>query len=499
MLSYSIPAGIMNTSPEIYAACQSLAKVGGWQLEASPRKLSWTLETYRIHEIDESFVPEVERAIAFYVPEAQPLIREALDATLEAGRPFELELEIETAQGNRIWVHSTGRAHWVDGKIEKVYGAIQDITQRKRLEEEVLRAQRMESIGSLAGGIAHDLNNILAPILVSAEMLQNQWDRESVDAILSNAERGADMVNQILTFARGATSRRQPVQVAEVIRHLTRLVRETFPRDIDFQVQCPADLPFALTDPTHLHQILVNLCVNARDAMVGGGVLKVVAEADRLQGQPAVALRVIDDGGGIPEALQEKIFEAFFTTKDVGRGTGLGLATVQKLVKQYSGHLELHSQEGEGTTFVVRLPASSVGAPKAAQTESPRLDGAQREVLVVDDERSVCAILEKVLKQLGFRVCTANSSREAIEVMEAKQSSLSLVITDIMMPGGSAVKFLLRLREVVPELPVLAISGMPDSTTMEALGDLQVPNFLAKPFNVESLVKAVREVLGELD
>lgn len=485
-------------SNDIHEACQSLAKVGGWELQLETMQIRWTSETYRIHEVDpETHVPTVENGIQFYAPDAQPLIRRALERAISHAEPFELELEFLTAKGNRLWVLATGRPDLLEGRVVRLWGAIQDITKRKRLEEEVLRAQRMESIGNLAGGIAHDLNNILSPIVVSAELLSRSWDLDAVEVIRTNAQRGADMIGQILTFARGSASIPQPVSIQEAFQHLQRLMRETFPRDITLRVECESDLAPIMADPTHLHQILLNLCVNARDAMPDGGELQLTARATTLNRKPAVLLRVRDEGAGIPPDVQARLFEPFFTTKEVGHGTGLGLSTVRQLVQQYEGRLEYQTRQGLGTVFEVILPATTEALrpePSVLQSDEEAIGC---EVLVVDDELPICTILTKVLQKKGFEVSAAHSSREGLVLFEARQQQIGLVITDLMMPGGSAIGLLKQIRELRPEVPVLAISGMPDGTVKDALAELRIEHFLAKPFDVKTLMRAVHQALSQ--
>ncbi len=478
----------------MHEACEALARVGGWELMLPDRRIAWTPETYRIHEVDPaSHTPTVENGVAFYPPEARPLLEEAVRRAIEEKRPFDLQLPFVTATGRKRWVQATGRPEVQAGRVIRVFGAIQDITERKVIEEEFLRSQRMQSIGTLAGGIAHDLNNILSPILISAELLQQSWDREAAQVILHNTRRGADLVRQILTFARGMASHPQPVAVAEAFQQISQIVAGTFPRTITMEVELPENCPAILADPTHLQQILLNLCVNARDAMPEGGRLRLRAVWEPDEPSRQILIEIGDEGTGIPEALRAQIFEPFFTTKNIGQGTGLGLSTVRMLVDQHGGSIGFVSQPGRGTTFSLRLPVAEGAAAPAEEPVALPIKGAGRRVVVVDDEPPVCAVVDKVLEAAGFTVRSATTAREALSLCLVEPPDL--VITDLMMPGGSGIGLLLQVRQRHPGLPLMAMSGMPDVESLDALKKLGVPHFLPKPFTARALMEVVGQAL----
>jgi signal transduction histidine kinase/CheY-like chemotaxis protein len=431
------------------------------------------------------------------------------------GTPFDLETEILTRKGTRKWVHLNAVAERAaDGAITRVQGAFQDITARKQLEQQYLRAQRMESIDSLAGGIAHDLNNVLAPILLSIGLLQydeQDPDRlEILSTIEGSAKRGAAMVGRVLSFARGAEGRPELLKVPSLIRDLSTIVRDTFPKNITIEEHLDTDLWSLHADPTQLHQVLLNLCVNARDAMPQGGTLTLTAENIRIDDAYAalnidarpgayVILGVEDTGTGIPDDIIGRIFDPFFTTKDIGRGTGLGLATSLAIVTSHHGFIRVHSTAKTGTRFDVYLPAQTMPAKPA--TAPPALihrRGEGQTVLVVDDEPAIRTIAKRMLERFGYRVLLAGDGVEAVALYAKRQADISVVITDMMMPkmdGSATIQALVQLN---PQVRIIGASGL--ATHVQAAGAAAacVVHFLSKPFTAETLLTAMKAALPGL-
>ena len=307
------------------------------------------------------------------------------------------------------------------GETRRIVGLASDVTEWKRAERETLRTQRLESIGTLAGGVAHDLNNALAPILMGMELLRMQYpdDTQMIDTMESSAQRGADMVRQLLTFAKGAQSDRLLVQPRHLFREMERIIRSTFPKNIQLKAACGPKLNTVLGDATQIHQILLNLCVNARDAMPNGGLLTIEAENIEIDSAfvrshpqakpgPHVVLRVIDTGSGIPPGVIDRIFDPFFTTKGPENGTGFGLSTVLGIAKSHGGFVTVSSSPGQGSTFVVYLPTADTGAPDHVPVIAhPSFKGNGETVLIVDDEIPVRQVARSVLMGLNFKVLTA--------------------------------------------------------------------------------------------
>ena len=388
-----------------------------------------------------------------------------------------------------------------------------DVTERKKLESQFLRSQRLESLGTLAGGIAHDLNNVLAPILVSIELLRSEFDNPDADQILEavqlSALRGADLVRQILCFARGAEGKRVVIQPALVIKEVFKIARDTFPKNIEVRCTVPAEVWSVCGDATQFHQVLLNLCVNARDAMPDGGVLTIAAENVVSDGSvealktsrsagPHLVLRVSDTGTGIPLEVQEKIFEPFFTTKEVGHGTGLGLSTAVAIVKGHEGMIDFETS-AKGTTFIVGLPALPHAAKLQTPEEALRPEGRQELVLLVDDEASVRLVVKQTLESFHYRVITAPDGATAVSLFKERRNEISLVLTDMMMPGMDGAETIAALKRIDPDVRVVAASGLMTDERMLRASAAGAVAFLRKPFSAESMLRTLRQVLVGTD
>jgi PAS domain S-box-containing protein len=390
-----------------------------------------------------------------------------------------------------------------------------DITEKKKIEAQFMRAQRMESIGTLAGGIAHDLNNILAPILMSIDILKEETNSPNAGEILEtieiSAKRGADIVRQVLSFARGIEGERVEIQPKHLLRDLEKIIKDTFPKDIKLKFLIPNDTWTILGDPTQVHQILLNLCVNARDAMPLGGTLSIGVENSVIDEQYAsmnlqakaghyVKISVTDTGSGIPPQLLDKIFEPFFTTKDLSKGTGLGLSTVSTIVRSHGGFINVYSEVGKGTSFTVYLRAVEASpAQRKAQTQWLNLPRGKGEtILVVDDEASILSITCQTLLAFGYQVMKAADGAEALAVYADHKGEIAVVITDMMMPVLDGPAFIHALRRMNPAVKIIAASGLNNEVNIAKLTDAGVKHFLTKPFTTETLLKALQELLGEI-
>jgi len=401
-----------------------------------------------------------------------------------------------------------------EGRPKSVLAINTDITEKKKIEAQFLRAQRMESIGTLAGGIAHDLNNILAPILMSIDMLKLTATDPQTENILEtieiSAKRGADIVRQVLSFARGIEGERIEIQPKHLLKEVESIIKDTFPKDIRLHFSIPEDIWLILGDPTQVHQILLNLCVNARDAMPNGGSLSLSVEnclldehyvAMHAQAKAGryVQINVTDSGTGIPRNLIDKIFDPFFTTKDISKGTGLGLSTVMAIVKSHNGIINVYSEPGKGTTFKVYLPAmdgsSDIRKEQAAQASLPRGNG--ETILVVDDETSILTITRQTLQTFGYRVLTATDGAEAVAVFAMHRHEISVVLTDMMMPIMDGTATIHAILKIDPLTKIIAASGLHANGSIAHATGIGVKHFLAKPYTSETLLKALRTVLEE--
>lgn len=415
--------------------------------------------------------------------------------------------------GAERWIHS--RAFPVrdaNGQVGHIIGVAEDVTEAKRLEEQFLRAQRLEAVGTLASGIAHDLNNILSPMFLVTGLLRSSLrdpkDLEYLRMIETSAQRGAGVVRQLLTFSRGSPGERMAVQPQHLVKEMCHIMSETFPRNIEIVPEIGAGLWSVRADPTQLHQVLMNLCVNARDAMPNGGRLTIGARNETvvdavphdppLKAGQYVVLSVRDTGVGIPDDIKHRIFDPFFTTKEFGKGTGLGLSTVLGIVKGHGGAVGVESAVGKGTGFRIFLPAETAAEPATdAGSATAPARGKGQLILVVDDEQQIRETLEGLLERNGYRVITASNGQDAIAKINPRIGGLKVVITDLMMPTMDGVALLRVLGKHAPQVKVIATSRLGGSARQEELRELGVENVLPKPFEPEDLLRLLERVLAE--
>jgi len=386
-----------------------------------------------------------------------------------------------------------------------------DITEKKEHETRWLRAQRLDSLGELASGIVHDLNNVLSPILMAAELLRSDpHDPEAprwAEMIQSDAQRCAAMVKQILSFVRGSDVGRTPVQLRHLIADLHRMITQTFPAAVECQVITDPDLWPVSADVTQLYQVLLNLAVNARDAMPDGGRLRIEATNTTIDSAhtqinseaspgPHVVITVADDGTGIPPEIVERIFDPFFTTKAEGAGTGLGLATVLQVVRAHGGFIDLRSSPGEGTQFTVYLPAATVSeAQSSADAPAALPHGRNELVLVVDDEAALREITKAALESFGYRVVLAGDGAQAVARCAEHGTALALMVTDLQMPHLDGLSAIRAVRTLCPDLPVIAVSGSPDEQQAVGRSGLEVQGILTKPLSAAALLIEMDRIL----
>jgi PAS domain S-box-containing protein len=398
----------------------------------------------------------------------------------------------------------------IAGNPKAILAITTDITEKKKIESQLLRSQRMESIGTLASGIAHDLNNILAPILMSATILHDlvpEDARSLTTAIEESAQRGTDIVKQVLTFARGIEGERVPLQPRHLIKEIQEIARETFPRSIHIRTGTAKDLWTIMGDSTQVHQILLNLSINARDAMPDGGSLTITAENVFLDdcnlmhpdAKPGhyVTISVEDTGTGIPPHVIDKIFDPFFTTKEVGKGTGLGLSTVIGIVKSHGGFVKVYSEAGKGSTFKVFLPASPGEAIEFRNIERPLLPAGNGElILLADDEQAVRKVTETMLTRNGYKVVLAEDGVEALTIYAQRMHEIKIVVTDVMMPLLDGTKLTRALQRMNKNVPIIAATGQADEARHAELMQLGVRTVLLKPYRTDKLLGALHETLN---
>jgi two-component system cell cycle sensor histidine kinase/response regulator CckA len=435
---------------------------------------------------------------------------EAIQSSLIEFGTWQGELHQVNKQGKEIIVSS----RWTlmrdaQGQPKSVLTVNTDITEKKQLESQFLRTQRLESLGTLAGGIAHDLNNILTPVLSTAQLLQLKFPNADAQSqhllkiVETNTKRGAELVKQVLQFARGVEGKQAIVQVKDLIREVKQIAARTFPKSIQLVTHVEPELCLVSGDATHLHQLLMNLVVNARDAMPKGGTLTISAKNRLIDEHYArmnldasvgsyIEMIVKDTGIGMSAETMDRIFEPFFTTKEIGKGTGLGLSTVRGIVKSHRGFIDVVSKVGEGTEFKIFLPA--IASSVFPQAETPAMPNGNAEwILVVDDEIEILETTKAALEAYNYQVLSASDGIEAIAFCAQHQNKIAVAIVDMMMPSMDGLTTIQTLRKINPQLKTIAISGFVSNEKLrEASG---IKHFIAKPYTIQELLQTLQTVL----
>lgn len=431
----------------------------------------------------------------------------------QTGFVRDLELTLQRKNGERIAVLETSTAVRNEkNEIVAYRGIIRDITQRKMLEEQLRQAQKLQSIGTLAGGIAHDFNNILGIIIgyvsrLSRDKLSPERLEQSVEAILKAAERGAGLVRQLLTFARQTDVQLESVHLNSIVEEVARMIRETFPKSITLSLDLTHHLPSIVADSTQLHQALLNLCLNAKDAMPAGGQLVIATEVvdgkdlrkrtSKAIEDSYVCLRVSDTGTGMDSATLNRIFEPFFTTKSRGGGTGLGLAVVYGIVDSHRGFIDVTSEVGRGTTFRLYFPNPQVDVKQIEKASQAFHDirGGSETVLVVEDEAMLLELLKSTLEGKGYRVLPARDGIEAIDQYRQYAREVAVVLSDVGLPRMSGIETCLELKRINPTVKLILASGYLDPAMKQELVGVEAREFIQKPYNPDEVLRRVRAVI----
>jgi PAS domain S-box-containing protein len=454
------------------------------------------------------------------------------DVWLQAIHPDDRQQAIEswrrTVSQRQSWVSEhrlltpDGETRWVRTLVSPMYssqgqflghvGTVENITEKKQLEAQFLRAQRLESLGTMASGIAHDLNNILTPIVGIVQLLPmkvanlDKQTQRLLQILNESTQRGADLVKQILSFTRGIESKPTDTQVSHLLREVHNIIQQTFPKTIEISIELPQNLQPIAADATLLHQVFMNLCVNARDAMPDGGKLRITAEnleidenyaQMRLDAQVGcyVVVTISDTGTGIPPKTLDRIFDPFFTTKDIGKGTGLGLSTVLGIVKNHRGFINVDSEVDKGTQFKVYLPATEAREVEAIIKANPP-SGQGELIFVVDDEVAVQEVTKATLEAHRYKVMTASDGIEAIALYAEHKHEIDIVLMDMMMPRLDSATTIRTLSKLNPQVQIIAMSGLATNESVtETVGD-RIQAFLAKPFTATELLNLLPRLCG---
>jgi len=510
---------------EFLAQTNEIADVGGWEYNFLTDKLMWSEQAFRIHELPLDYPLTREAGFQFCTVEARQTLDLAIKDAIERGKSMDIEYDIVTAKGNRRHLRSTGKVNFEKGKLVRIYGSIQNITsyhalqnERTELISQLQQAQKMEAMGQLAGGVSHEFNNILQSIIGYTDLAVNEHAMDAhsnldfyLAQVMQAAQSAKNLVAQVLSFSRTSFSEPVLLDVASVVEAALDMLRPVMPSAISIRFSVEKNLPKIRCDKTQLHQIVVNLCINARDAMKGRGQLEVnlrrVNKAQQLCSSchqnfsgNYVELSVSDNGIGVSEKIQARIFEPFFTTKAVGAGTGMGLAVVHGITHEHHGHIEFISQPDHGAVFRILFPQVDQNQDDRAMSsvaEKNNRGKTSGHILVVDDEPLLTKLFERALKIRGHTVVVFNDPQEALAYYRENASQIDLVVSDEIMPALTGLELASAIIGINPEQRIIlctAYSQDIDEKTWRALG---IKMLLKKPIGMEKLWDAVGNLLGD--
>lgn len=486
---------------------QKAGKIGTFEWNIQSNEITWTAELEALYNVEPgTFKGRYDTWLNTLHPDDRSRTEQELLLAIQNAKGLDTEFRIICHHSETRWIAAKSSVFCDStGKPLRMIGVHIDITDKKQLEAQFLRAQRLESLGTLASGIAHDLNNILTPILTVVQLLPlkfpdlNEQNQKMLEVLEASTTRGADLVKQILSFARGVEGKKISIQINYLLLEIKNIIQQTLPKSINVCTDIPTDLWTISADVTQLHQVFMNLCVNARDAMPYGGTLQIKAENFQINEQYAqkhldahvgtyILVTVSDTGTGIAPDIIHRIFDPFFTTKEVGKGTGLGLSAVLGIVKSHGGFVDVHSEIGKGSEFKVFLPASKSSVSQMSR-DLDLLCGDEELILLIDDETAICQIAKTTLETYNYRVVTASNGMDAIALFAKYKEHIHAVLIDMMMPSMDGLTTIPVLRSFNPNLYIVAMSGITSPETVTQVKKLGVQSFLAKPFTTRELLQ----------
>jgi len=428
----------------------------------------------------------------------------------QSGKVDSAEYEFVTKGGT---VKTVLVSKWLDGDI--VSGVVKDMSELKQLQEQLIQTQKLEGLGNIAAGVAHDFNNILGVILGYSELLNRTCDAEKFKraklAITTSVDRGKSLVKQLLTFARKTETKFESVHVKSVLAEIESLMRETFPKTIEVSIKVEDDLPTILADITQIHQVLLNICVNARDAMPRGGRLfirarrvsnqNILARHPEAHARDYIEIQIKDEGIGMDEEIRRRIFEPFFTTKGIGKGTGLGLSVVYGIIESHKAFIDVASQIGKGTTFTTYFPVEerhveSIELDKASLDNSSNRTGT---VLIIEDEEWLRELAVDSLGSSGYEILTAQDGEEAIRIFKENRNRISAVISDLGLPKLSGEEVINSIRVLNPDAKIIVASGYIDLDVKTSLGNQGIKYFIRKPYMPNEMLRAINNSISGIE